>query len=445
MTTPDLALLDTLLSKAKASGATAADVVLSRSTSLSVAVREGKVETIERSESADVGLRVIVGQKQAVIATSSFAPDKLDEMVGRVVDMAKATPDDPYVGLADPAQLCTNPVDLDLAEAHEPDPQLLIKAAGEAEQAARAVSGVTNSDGGDAGWGRSDVLIAASNGFSGSYARSSCSLSANALAGTGTAMERDHDYDSAIYWGDLRDPLAIGRKAGERAVGMLGSRRVTSQQVPVIYEQREARDIVSHFLAAINGGAVARGASFLKDKLGQAVMASHIVIHDDPFIQRAPRSRPFDGEGLPVQQRKLVDNGILTTWLLNLWSARKLGLQPSGHASRNIGSAPGQSASNVWLAPGTASVDELIADIKQGLFLTDTLGHGTNMVTGDYSRGARGFWIENGKLTYPVSELTVAGNLADMFKAITPASDLDRRFGIDSPSLRIDGLTIAGQ
>jgi PmbA protein len=441
----DANLIDDLLTRAKRGGASAADTILVRSTSISVSVRSGKVEMIERSESTDLGLRVFKGQKQAIIATSDLRSHKLDELVSRVLDMADATPEDPYAGLAAPEQLCKNPVALDMAEASEPDPALLVKAAGEAEAAALAVSGITNTEGGDASWGRSDVLLATSNGFSGGYARTSCGISATALAGTGTGMERDYDYDSATHWADLRDATSIGKAAAERAVRRINPQRVTSQQVPILFEARQARDLVSHLVSAINGSSVARKSTFLRDKLGQAVCGAHITVHEDPFTPRGPRSRPFDGEGLPVQARKLIDAGILTTWLLDLRSARQLGLTPTGHGARGVGGPPSPSASNVWLAPGTSTPEAMIADIKQGLYLTDCLGHGTNMVTGDYSRGASGYWIENGKLTYPVSELTIAGNLADMFKAMQPANDLTRRHGMDSPSVLVTGMTVAGQ
>ncbi len=442
---PDAALTNDLLDRAKRAGATAADAILVRSTSLSVSVRTGKVEHIERSESSDLGLRVFKGHKQAIIATSDLRSNKLDELVRRVLDMADATPDDPYAGLAEPAQLCRNIPILDLAENQEPAPDLLIKAAGEAEAAALAVGGITNTEGGDASWGRSDITLAASNGFVGQYARTSCGISCTALAGTGTGMERDYDYDSATYWSDLRVATSIGREAAERTVRRLNPRRVASQQVPIIYEARQARDLVSHLVSAINGSSVARKSTFLKDKLGQAVCGSNIVIHEDPFVPRGPRSRPFDGEGLAPQPRKLIDNGILTSWILDLRSARQLGLTPTGHGARGVGGPPSPSASNVWLQAGTTSPEEMIADIKQGLYLTDCLGHGTNMVTGDYSRGASGFWIENGKLTYPVNELTIAGNLADIFKAMQPANNLTRRFGMDAPSVLVTGMTVAGQ
>lgn len=442
---PDQSVLDDVIQRARRLGASAADAILVRSTSLSVSVRLGKTEMIERSESADLGLRVFKGNKQAVIAGSDFRTDRLDDMVTRVLAMADATPDDPYAGIAAPEQVLREFPSLDLAEPTEPAAEALIKAATEAEAAALGVPGITNSEGGDASWGRSDVYLAASNGFAGGYSRTSCGVSTTALAGEGTAMERDYDYDSATYWADLRDAASIGRTAAERAVRALHPRRVSSQQVPIVFEAREARDMISHFLAAISGSSIARKSSFLKERMGQAVFAPGIIIEEDPTIARGPRSRPFDGEGLKPFKGRLIDQGVLTSWLLNLSSARQLGLAPSGHGSRGIGGPPGASTSNVWMHAGSAKVEDMIADIKQGLFLTGVLGHGTNMVTGDYSRGANGFWIENGKITHPVSELTVAGNLADMFKNMIPASDLDRRFGIDAPSLLINGMTVAGQ
>lgn len=442
---PDANLLEDVIKRARKQGASAADAVLVRSTSLSVTLRNGKTEVVERSENAELGLRVFKGRKQAMIATSDFALPKLDGMIERVLGIADATPEDPFAGIAEPGQITRSLQELDLCDPCEPDPAELVKAAGEIEAAAMAVPGIRNTEGGDASWGRSDITLAISNGFMGQYSRSSSSISTTVLAGEGTNMERDYDYDFATYWSDLKSPAAIGKNAAERTLRRLNPRRVGSQQVPVIYEARQARDIVSHFLGAINGASVARGSTFLKDKLGQAISGAHINIHEDPFVPRAARSRTFDGEGLQPKARKLIDNGVLTTWLLDLRSARKLGMEPTGHAARGVGSAPSPSSGNVWLEAGTASVEELIADIKQGLFLTDTLGHGTNMVSGDYSRGASGYWIENGKLAYPVSELTVAGNLADIFRNIIPASDLERRHGVDSPTLLINGMTVAGQ
>lgn len=446
MTPPDdRTLLSDLIALAQRKGATAADALLVRSTSLSVTVRLGKTETLERSESGDIGLRVFKGRKQGIISTCDLRPDRLAQLVDRVLEIADASPEDSFAGLPEPDQLCTTQPALDLCDPQEPKAETLMERAGTCEAAALAVPGVTNSTGGSADWGRSDVTLVASNGFSGSYARSSHSLFAMVLAGApGGPMERDYDHDSVVYGADLRDPVDIGRRAGERAARRVNPRTMPSQQVPVIFEARLARGLLSAFCGAINGATVARGATFLKDSCGQPVFNPLVTITEDPFLPGGLNSRPFDAEGLAPQRRALVDAGCLTGWLLDLRSARQLGLTSTGNASRGLSSPPNPGASNVWIANGTASVADLIADIKQGFFVTDLMGHGTDFVTGDYSRGASGFWIDNGRIGGPVNGLTVAGNLAAMFRATTPADDLDQRFGIDAPTLRIDGMTVAG-
>lgn len=440
----DTDLLSDLVQLAQRKGATAADAVLFRSTSVSASLRLGKTELIERSESADIGLRVLIGQQQAVISSSDVRPQTFDALIDRALDMARSTPDDPFVGLASPEQITRSFPDLQLADYSEPSAEKLVELAGEAEAAALAVSGVSNSDGGSASWGQSDVALVASNGFVGNYATTSCGLSVSVVAGSGTAMETDYDYDSARRISDLRAAADIGKAAGERAVRRLNPRKVKSAQVPIVFEDREARSLLGAFLSSINGSAVARKATFLKDQMGQQVFADGINIIEDPSIIGGPRSRPFDGEGLAPQRRSLIESGRLTSWILDLRSARQLGLAPTGNATRGVSSPPGPGTSNVWLEAGAQSFDEMIGEIKDGFFLTSFLGHGLNLVTGDFSRGASGFWIENGKIAYPVSEITVAGNLADMFKQLRPASDLDRRFGMDTPTLRVDGMMVAG-
>ena len=286
--------------------------------------------------------------------------------------------------------------------------------------------------------------MAASNGFAGSYGGTGHGVSVAVLAGQGTAMERDYDYTSAVHAGDLGDPVAVGKRAGERAVRRLGARKVATCQVPVVYDPRIASSLLRHLLGAISGPAIARGTSFLKDKLGQRLFPAGIAVIDDPHKRRGLRSKPFDGEGLPNQRRALIEDGVLTTWLLDLASARQLGLKSTGHASRGTSSPPSPSPTNLWLEPGAVTAQELIGDIKQGFYVTELMGMGVNGVTGDYSRGAAGFWIENGALAYPVSEVTVAGNLKDMFQHVIAASDLEFKTGIDAPTLRIDGMTLAG-
>jgi len=353
-------------------------------------------------------------------------------------------PEDPFTGLADPDQLAREWPDLDICDPDEPSPDSMIEQARIAEEAALAVAGVTNSEGADAGWSRSTVAIAASNGFAGSYSVSRRSLSASVLAGEGTGMERDYEYDSKVYGADLRSPADIGREAGEKAVRRLNPRKVRSQKVPVVFDPRVSRGLLGHLTGAISGPAVARGTSFLKDRLGQVIFPAGVSVVDDPWVRRGMRSRPFDAEGVAVRKHTIIEDGRLTTWLLDLRSARQLGLSTTGHASRGTSGPPGPAPSNIYLAAGTRSRDAILGEIKDGLYITEMMGMGVNGVTGDYSRGASGFWIENGQLAYPVSELTVASNLKDMFLNMEAASDLELRYGMDAPTVRIDGMTVAG-
>ena len=445
MTTDLLSLLDDCIRRARAAGADAADALAYDSQSLSVSRRLDKPERVERSESRDLGLRVFVGQRQAMVSTSERTPSALADLVERAVSMARAVPEDAFCGLADPSQLARSWPELELADPSEPSPESLMAMTQEAEASAMAVQGVTNSEGADAGWGRSDIALVASNGFAGCYSRSSWSVSVAVLAGEGTGMERDYDYSSTVFASDLRSAADIGRSAGERAVKRLNPRKGPTSTLPVVFDPRVSNGFIGALAGAISGPSIARGTSFLKDRLGTQLFAAGINIVDDPFIVRGLRSRPFDGEGVAPARRAIVEDGKLTTWFLDLRSARQLGLVTTGHAARGAGSAPSPSPSNLALMPGAKSPAELIAEIESGLYVTELMGMGTNGVTGDYSRGAAGFWIEKGQLAYPVSEMTVAGNMKDMFPRITPANDLVRRYGIDAPTIRIDGMTIAGR
>ncbi len=442
---PDvLNLLEDLIAKARSCGADAADAVLFDSASLSLSQRLGKPERLERSESGDLGLRVFIGKRQAIVSSTDRSPAALTALAERAVAMAGAVPEDPYTGLADPEQLARDWSDLDICDPDEPTADTLIEQARIAEEAALAVGGVTNSGGAEASWSRSRVAMVASNGFAGSYSVSRRSLSAAVLAGEGTGMERDYEYDSKVYGSDLRQPAAIGREAGEKAVRRLNPRKVKSQKVPVVLDPRVSHGLIGHLIGAISGPAVARGTSFLKDKLDQIIFPETISIIDDPFVRRGLRSRPFDAEGVAVRKHAIIEQGRLTTWLLDLRSARQLGLTTTGHASRGTSGPPSPAPSNIHMGPGIRSRDALLAEIQDGLYITEMMGMGVNGITGDYSRGASGFWIENGVIAYPVSELTVAGNLKDMFLNLEAADDLELRYGMDAPTVRIDGMTVAG-
>jgi PmbA protein len=441
-----LNLLSDLIKDAQKAGADAADAIVVDGTSVSVTWRLGKLEQLERSESGDIGLRVLKGKRQAIVSSADRSPQALKELVERAVAMAKTVPEDPYIGLADPGEIARDLPKLDICDPTEISAEQLIAQVTAAEATALAVKGVTNSEGASAGWGRSAVAIAASNGFARAYESSGSSLSVSVLAGDSSqGMETDYDYTSAVYYSDLKTPEEIGRKAAERAVRKVGARKVKSRKVPVVFDQRVARGLVGHFLGAINGSSVARGTTFLKDAMNTAVFGSHITIVEDPHLHRGLRSKPCDAEGIANRRANLIDKGVLTTWLLDLRTARQLGLKSTGHAGRGTSSPPSPGSTNVYLEAGTLTREALLADIKDGLYVTDLVGSGVNGVTGDYSRGAVGFWIENGQLTYPVSEITVAGNLKDMFKNLTPASDLELRYGTDAPTVRIEGMSVAGE
>jgi PmbA protein len=437
-------LLQDLIGRAKRAGADAADAILFEGTSLSHARRLGNTEKLERSEGQDLGLRVFIGRRQAVVSSSDRSAAALKELVERAIAMARAVPEDPFCGIADPAEIAHDWPLLESIDPEEPAAETLIERARAAEDAALAVAGVTNSEGAEAGWGRSTVALAASNGFAGGYSGSHHGVSASVIAGSGTAMERDYDYSSAVFAADLRDPAEIGNSAGERAVKRLGARKMPTGKFPVVFDPRVARGFISHLLGAISGPSIARGTSFLKDRLGQRVFPAAITIIDDPHRRRGLRSKPFDGEGIANRRRAIVDQGVLTTWLLDLRSARQLGLHTTGHAARGTASPPTPAATNVWIEKGAQTPAELMADIKSGFYVTEMMGMGVNGVTGDYSRGAAGFWVLDGQLAHPVSEMTVAGNLKDMFLRLRAADDLEFRAGADSPTLRIDDLTVAG-
>jgi PmbA protein len=436
-------LLSDLMKWAKAAGADAADALYVHGESISVAQRLGEREKLESSEDRDLGLRVFIGKRQAFVSSTDFSPKALKVLAGRAVDMARAVPEDPVCGIAPEELVVRKWPDLDMNDRRRPTAKALIELAAEAEDAARAVKGVTNSEGAEAAWGRSSVMLAATNGFSGGYSRSGYSLSCAVLAGEGTAMERDYEWSSAVHLEDLMSASAVGRNAGKFAVRRLNPKKAVSAKLPIVYDRRVSGSLIGHLAGAINGRGVARGTSFLKDKMGVKVFADGIRILDNPHRKRGLGSRPFDAEGLPCTRMAVIDDGTLTTWLLDLASARQLNLKPTGHASRGTSGPPGPTTSNFYLEKGKLGVDELIGDIKSGLFITDMIGSGVNGVTGDYSRGASGFWIENGKLTYPVSGITVAGNLKDMFLALTPANDLQFKGSTNAPTVRIEGMTIA--
>jgi len=414
-------------------------------TSLSVGVtlRAGKTEHLERADSRDLGLRVFVGQRSAIVSSSSLDPANFARLAEQAIAMARVVPEDPYGGLATEACL-PDAVDLEGCDLSEPDTASLVARAKIAEDAAMAVGGVTQTDGANAGYGRGQSSLVTSAGFAGHTARSAHSLSVSAIAGTGTGMQTDYDFTSAVFLADLEDAGLIGRNAGERAVHRLNPIRPKTAILPVVYDPRVSAGLLGHFIGAINGASIARGTSFLKDSLGKQVFAPGIIIRDDPRRVRGFRSRVFDGEGVPTMTRDLIADGVLTGWLLDSRTARQLGLKTTGNASRGTSAPPSPSATNLTLQPGTLTPAELMADIKEGLYVTELMGTAVNGITGDYSRGASGFMIRNGVLAEPVGEITIAGTLQHIFAHMVPANDLRLRRGTDAPTVRVDGLTMAG-
>jgi PmbA protein len=437
-------LAERLVAAAKRAGADAADAIAVRSVSLSVDVRDGAVEESQRAEHDDVGLRVLVGRKQAVVSTSDVKGDGIDTLAERAVAMARATPEDRFAGLAEPELLARAIPSLDLLDPDMASVEVLERRARDAEAAALAVPGVTKSGGASASSGIGGMVLVTSHGFTGSTISSSHAISMSAIAGEGTGMETDYDYSSVLHAADLESAEAVGRSAGERAVKRLNPRKVASRRVPVVFDRRVAGSLVGHLASAANGASVARKTSFLRDKRGERIFAPGISVIDDPLRRRGLRSRPFDAEGVATSVHKIVDDGVLQNWLLDCATARELNLQTNGHAQRGVSSTPSPAPSNLHLTAGSKSPDQLIGEITDGFFVTSLIGMGVNMITGNYSRGASGFWIENGELTFPVSEVTIAGSMLDMFKELEPGNDLQFRYGTNAPTLRVEGLTVAG-
>lgn len=435
-------LVARLVEAAKAAGADAADAVAVRSRSTAVSVRLGKVEGTEAAESDDISLRVFIGQR--VASVSANAGSDVEALAGRAVAMARASPEDPFQGLADPDRLARTVRDLDLFDMGEISPERLAEDALEMEAAALAVQGVTNSGSAAASAGIGGLVLATSHGFVGEYAATRFSRSVSAVAGEGTGMERDYDFSSRLHFADLEDAAAIGRRAGERAVRRLGARRARTGPVTVVFDPRVARTIAGHLAGAINGAAVARKTSFLRDRMGEQIAAAAITVTDDPLRLRGASSRPFDGEGVEGRPLTMVEHGVLRHWFLSTSAASELGLATNGRGVRSSSSVS-PSSTNLAIEPGEQTPEALIGALKTGFYVTEVFGQGVDMVTGDYSRGASGFWIENGELAWPVAEVTIAANLKDMFLNMAPASDLDRNFGTAAPTLLIEGMTLAGQ
>ncbi len=434
-----------LVEAALSAGADAADAICVQGQSQTVTCRLGKVEAADRSERNGAGLRVFVGKRQAIVSSNHPNESLIGDLARRAVEMAKVSPEDPYAGLADKDRLAKSVPDLDLYDSTNVSTEALDTRAHEAEEAALAVSGVTNSSGASASWSASGICFVSSAGFAESYAGTSQSVSCSVVAGKGTAMQTDYDYGIATHLDDLKDAASVGREAGERVVKRLHPKIADTGQVPVIFDPRISASLIGHFAGAISGSAIARQASFLREYMGKQIFRDGVTIVDDPLRLRGAASRPFDGEGVGVKRMNLVEDGTLQTWLLDSATARELGLITTGHARRGVSSPPSPGAGNLHMEPGKDSPEDLIKSLTTGLYVTDLIGQGVNAVTGDYSRGASGFWIENGELAWPVSEITIAGNLIDMFAVLVPANDLKFRVAQNAPTILIENMVVAGK
>lgn len=443
---PDV-LAQALLDAARSAGADSADAMVIEGTSVSIDVRGGRLEHAERAEGLDIGLRVLIGNRQACVSSSDARPETMAIMAERAVAMAREAPDDPHAGLADASQLSArrDAEGLELLDTSaEPDPAMLEEDARRAEAAALAIEGISQIDQASAAYSRRQVHMAASNGFSGGYGRSSRHISCVAITGVGTTMERDWSGESRIFQADLPSPESIGQQAGERAAARSGSRKPPSGSYPVLYDERVASSLIGHLTSAINGASIARGSSWLRDALGKDVLPAGLDLIEDPLRLRISGTRPFDAEGLETQRRYLVQGGVLQGWVLDLATGRKLGMPSTANAVRGPSSPPSPSLSNTALTQGAHSRDDLLRDMGTGLLITSLIGSTINPTTGDYSRGASGFWVENGEIAYPVNECTIAGNLRDMLMRIIPANDARAHLSTQVPSLLVEGLTIAG-
>jgi PmbA protein len=443
MTDKNLLFIEQVIDKTKKQGANVVEVMMGDSASTSADIRNGKIDQFERSESKGFGIRAIAGDRQAVVYSSDFSDMAVDTLISKLGSMLKVLPADPYIAY-NSKDFVKNIIDIDKFDSFEPTPQQLIDIATECAESAMSVKGVTNSDGANCSHSRGKTYIVSSEGFAHSYESTSSAISASAIAGTENGMETDYDYDSKAYFSDLLTPQEIGKKAGERAVEKLNPVKIKSGKLPIIFDPRVSNGYLYILASAINGSAIARGTSFLKDKMGEDLFPKGFNVYDDPHILRGPRSKPFDGEGHENNKLTIIEDGRLKQWILDLSTAKRLGLTTNGRAARGMASIPNPSCTNLYFAPGKISPNDLIKSVKKGIYVNDLIGSGANIVSGDYSEGASGFMIEDGELTFPVSEITIAGKFLDMFKNMTLANDLTHKYGIDSPTMMIDGMTIAG-
>jgi len=438
-------IADTIIKKTLSKGATDCDVVLARGSGKSISCRLQKIEDIEESNDKTFGIRALIGNRQAFVSSSDIEEDKLNESISKVVEMAKLAPDDNTACLGDKNFFENNFEDLNLHQEEETKTELLIDAVKECEEVALSTKGISNSEGAGASYSTGEFFLATSNGFRGGYKSSTNSISCSVLAGEGLSMERDYDYDLTRHLKDLEKPSVIGKSAAEKAIQRLNPKKIKSCKTSVVFDKRVSNDLLSYFASSISGPAIARETSFLKDSLHKKIFSKEVSIIDSPKILKGLGSRPFDGEGIKTNKKELVSNGTLNTWILNTSTAKKLNLKTTGHASRSVGSPPGVGTSNLYMVNGINSFEDMIKSIKSGFYATELIGMGVNLITGDYSMGASGLWIENGEIAFPVNEVTIASNLKEMFLNLSAANDLEFKYRANTPTLRVDGMTLAGK
>lgn len=432
------------LEYARRSGATSADAIVLTSTDISAGMRHGNPETIERAESRGLGLRVFVDQRFATLSTSDLSAEAMQRIAKSAVAIAKTATPDEHAGLADATQLATTIPTLESADPFEPSMEMLQRLAKDCEATGCAVAGITNSEGADAAFGRQEVALATSHGFAQSYASTHAMISCSLIAGQGETMERDYDYVTTSFFSDLPAPETIGRFAADRTLARMHPRKIASQQAPIFFDPRVSKSLLGALAGAISGSAITRGTSFLKHDLGKRIFAEGITITDDPLLPRGLGSHPFDAEGIAARKQHFVEDGVLKSWVLDCRNARQLNMQTTGHAQRGLASAPHPSTTNFYMHAGSLTPQQLLASVPHGFYVTETIGHGTNLITGDFSVGASGFWVENGEKLYPVSEVTIAGNLRDIYAQLIPANDLSFRYSTNAPTVLVPSMTIAG-
>ena len=438
-------IAENIIKKTISAGATDCDVVLAEGSGKSISCRLQKIEDVEESSDKTIGIRALIGNKQAFVSSSDIEEEKLNSSILKVIEMAKLAPEDDTACLGDKRYFENEFEDLNLFQDEETKTDILINAAKECEEIALSIKGISNSEGAGASYSTGEFFLATSNGFRGGYRSSTNSISCSVLAGEGLNMERDYDYDVSRHLKDLQKPSSIGKSAAKKAILRLNPRKVKSCKTSVVFDKRISNDLVRYFASAISGPAIARETSFLKDSLNKKIFSKEISILDNPKIPKGLGSRPFDGEGIKTNEKELVSNGTLNTWILNTSTAKKLNLKTTGHASRSVGSPPGVATSNLYMTNGLNSFNDMIKSIKSGFYATELIGMGVNLVTGDYSMGATGLWIENGEIAYPVNEITIASNLKEMFLNLSAADDLEFKYRTNAPTLRVDGMTLAGK